>query len=56
MSDGGGPVIVCLHHPVDKDASLKELADLPLGWIAERENTSAPWVRYERKVQEGAEK
>ena len=36
MSDGGGPVVVCLHHPIDRDPSLAELADLPLGWYAER--------------------
>lgn len=34
MSDGGGPVISCLHHPIDRDSSLAELADLPLGWSA----------------------
>jgi hypothetical protein len=31
MSDGGGPVVSCFHHPVDNDPSLSELADLPLG-------------------------
>jgi len=31
MSDGGGPVISCFHHPIDRDPSLAELADLPLG-------------------------
>jgi hypothetical protein len=45
MSDGGGPVIVCLHHPIDKDPSLKELADLPVGWYAEREAPGHPWIR-----------
>lgn len=52
MSDGGGPVVVCLHHPIDKDASLKELADLPLGWIAERGAVGEPWVRSEHPPQE----
>ncbi len=37
MSDGGDPVISCFHHPIDRDPSLAELADLPLGWYAERE-------------------
>jgi hypothetical protein len=36
---------VCFHHVVDKDASLCELADLPLGWCASRERVGAPWIR-----------
>jgi hypothetical protein len=47
MSDGGGPVLVCLHHPIDKDPSLKELADLPPGWCAVREAPGKPWMRSE---------
>lgn len=46
MSDGGGPVISCFHHPIDNDTSLSELADLPLGWWAEREKPGQPWVRH----------
>jgi len=45
MSDGGGPVISCFHHPIDNDPSLSELADLPLGWWAERAKPGEPWVR-----------
>jgi hypothetical protein len=45
MSDGGGPVISCFHHPIDCDPSLAELADLPLGWCAERGRVGEPWVR-----------
>ena len=45
MSDGGGPVLSCLHHPIDRDQSLAELADLPLGWYAERGSVGEPWVR-----------
>jgi hypothetical protein len=52
MSDGGGPVLSCFHHPIDKDPSLKELADLPLGWFAERERKDAPWVRHQIKPKE----
>ena len=44
MSESGG-VLVCLHHPLDRDPSLVELADLPLGWYAERNNIGEPWVR-----------
>lgn len=45
MSDGGGPVISCFHHPIDNDPTLAELADLPLGWYAEREKPGEPWIR-----------
>jgi hypothetical protein len=46
MSDSGA-VLSCFHHPIDKDPSLKELTDLPVGWYAEREGPGAPWVRGE---------
>jgi len=36
---------VCFHHIIDKDSTIKELADLPLGWCAWRENVIAPWIR-----------
>jgi hypothetical protein len=49
MSEGGGPLISCLHHPIGRDASLKELHDLPLGWAAERDSPGSPWKRYEQK-------
>jgi len=45
MADGGGPVLSCFHHPIDGDPSLTELADLPLGWFAERTKVGEPWVR-----------
>jgi hypothetical protein len=47
MSDGGGPVISCLHHPIDNDPSLKELFDLPIGWYAVRKNQGSSWERFE---------
>lgn len=40
-------VVVCLSHAVDLDRSLRDLADLPRGWVAEREAIGAPWRRYE---------
>jgi hypothetical protein len=46
MSDSG-PVLVCLHHPIDTDPSLKELVDLPVGWYAERVAPGEPWIRRE---------
>jgi hypothetical protein len=45
MSDGGGPVLSCFHHPIDHDPSLGELADLPIGWYAERTKVGEPWAR-----------
>jgi hypothetical protein len=45
MSDGGGPVISCFHHPIDCDPSLAELSDLPLGWYAQRGRVGEPWTR-----------
>jgi len=48
MSDGGGPVLSCFHHPIDRDPTLAELADLPLGWYAERDKVGEPWIRRER--------
>jgi hypothetical protein len=49
MTAGAKPVISCFHHPVDNDSSLKELADLPLGWYAERAEPGAPWVRHQKQ-------
>jgi len=47
MSDPGG-VISCFHHPIDRDPSIAELADLPLGWYAERDKVGEPWIRRKR--------
>jgi hypothetical protein len=49
MSDGGGPVISCFHHPIDNDPGLSELADLPLGWYAERGKPGDPWLRKQHE-------
>jgi hypothetical protein len=51
MMDGGG-VVVCFHHPIDRDPSLAELADLPLGWYAERGKVGEPWTRRKRMPDE----
>ena len=55
MSDGGGPVLSCLHHPIDDDSSLEELHDLPLNWYATRDKPGEPWRRFERPPEEEAE-
>lgn len=51
-SDG---VLVCLHHPVDDDPSLIELADLPLGWYAERDAPGEQWHRHEHQSEDDDE-
>jgi uncharacterized protein DUF4262 len=55
MADGGGPVISCLHHPIDRDPSLAELADLPLGWFAERDRVGDPWIRKKHTTEDVSE-
>lgn len=50
----GGPVqmadamIVALREVYDIDPSISELADLPLGWTAERSAPGQPWRRSSR--------
>jgi hypothetical protein len=39
--------LVCLHHIVELDPSLLELADLPIGWSARRSNADEPWQRID---------
>lgn len=55
MSGDKEPVISCFHHPVDKDPTLKELADLPLGWWAERAKVGEPWIRNQHDPDEAEE-
>jgi hypothetical protein len=55
MSDGGGPVLSCLHHPIDDDPTLKELFDLPFGWCASREKPGSSWQRFGRPPEEDGE-
>jgi hypothetical protein len=40
--------VVSLREIVEMDNSLMQLADLPLGWIAWRENKTQPWIREDR--------
>ncbi|HEX5284686.1 MAG TPA: DUF4262 domain-containing protein [Bryocella sp.] len=47
MADGGGPVVSCIHHPLDWDPSVRELHDLPRGWYAVRDKPGDPWQRFE---------
>jgi hypothetical protein len=48
MIESGG-VLVCLHHPIDDDPTLKDLADLPIGWWAERSKPEDLWIRYKQE-------
>lgn len=55
MSDGGGPIISCFHHPIDSDLTLVELADLPQGWYAVRAKVGEPWIRKQHEADADAE-
>ncbi len=37
--------LVCLGCMVKRDESLVPLADLPLGWCADRQDADSPWIR-----------
>jgi hypothetical protein len=41
----GECVLLCLHHLIDFDPTLNELADLPRGWCAWRDSVGVPWQR-----------
>ena len=45
---GGSPRILCFGCVAELDASLWSLADLPVGWGAEREQPKAGWNREAR--------
>ncbi len=47
MSGDQPPVVSCLSHSIDNDQTLEELADLPLGWWAEREDAQHSWMRFQ---------
>jgi len=40
-------IVVCLGCAYEKDNSIGELSDLPLGWNAWRKDISSKWVREE---------
>jgi hypothetical protein len=50
--ESGGPELACLHHMVERDPTLAELADLPKGWYAERTAPGEPWERFESVPEE----
>jgi hypothetical protein len=38
-------VVVCFAHILERDPSIRELADLPPGWHAWRRSAQKPWKR-----------
>jgi hypothetical protein len=52
MAGEGKPLIVCFHHPIDNDPTLAELADLPMGWYAERSGIGQSWARRKHEPDE----
>jgi hypothetical protein len=55
MNQGGGPVVCCLHHPVNEDQTLKVLADLPPNWYATRDKPGESWQRFKHPPEEAGE-
>jgi hypothetical protein len=43
--DGEVPNVVGLNHLLERDASLRELEDLPDDWEAERTSVNDAWIR-----------
>jgi len=47
--EGAGDVkdaaLVSLREMIERDRTLAELADLPVGWRALRESPASPWLR-----------
>lgn len=37
--------VISMAEALDLDPTLRQIADLPSGWIASRENAAAAWVR-----------
>jgi hypothetical protein len=51
-SDVKDGIVVCLGCAYQRDKTIGELADLPLGWAAWREHIGAPWQREQRLPEE----
>jgi hypothetical protein len=52
----GAASLVCLREVVRLDPSVLELADLPVGWVAERAGPGEPWSRTPAVAQEDRER
>lgn len=51
----GECLLACMGCMVERDPSLRELADLPLGWSASRAQPGAAWQRREEPPEEDGE-
>jgi hypothetical protein len=49
------PVIVCLGCAFERDPDLEQIADLPPGWAAEREELPGSWVREVLPTDDGSD-
>ncbi len=47
--------VVCLGCAFERDRTIGELANLPLGWTATREYVGAPWFREQSPPEENEE-
>jgi hypothetical protein len=47
-ADMSQAMLVSLAQLVERDRTLVELADMPLGWTASRADASSPWMRRAR--------
>jgi hypothetical protein len=46
-----GCLLLCFGCVFDRDKSLAELADLPVGWMAWRDEVGKPWDRFPRPAE-----
>ena len=51
-SDAKDGIVVCLGCAYQKDKTIGELADLPLGWTAWRDRVGGPWEREQKAEEE----
>lgn len=43
--EGGRPRVIGIDHIVDADPTIREALDLPIDWVARREQVGFPWIR-----------
>jgi hypothetical protein len=48
-------LVVCLGCCFERDATIGDLANLPPGWIAQRESVGGPWSRRQAPSEDGNE-
>jgi len=44
----GDAMVVSLSEVVEHDPTIRQLADLPCGWLAERDDIGSPWRRSQK--------